>query len=358
MIATRAPAPDRVLPVVARVTRGVLRLAIALVAALVVFSAFLTARGVTPHAALLEMVRSALGSERALGEVLVQATPFVLAGLATAVPARAGLFNVGGEGQMVLGAVGAALAANALNGQILNTPTLVAMALAGAAAGAAWAMTPALLRAFAGVSEVISTLLLNSVAVLLLAWLVHGRWKDAANLGLPQGRALLSNERLPIVWGYRVHAGIFIALAVALLTWAVLRFTGWGFRLRVVGGNAEAARRAGLPVAGLVIGALVVGGAIAGLAGMVELAGVEGRVRPGMMAGFGYVGFLTSWLVRHHPLRVIGGAFLLGGIAVGGSSLQLDSGLPAASVNILMALVLLAVLGRGHQRRPAAAVTT
>ena len=131
---------------------------------------------------------------------------------------------------------------------------------------------------------------------------------------------------------------------------AVFRTTSWGFRLRVVGGNAEAARRAGLNVSGLLVTAMVVGGALAGLGGFAQLAGAELKLRSGFLAGYGYVAFLASWLARHNPIGVLMACLLLSSIAIGGDSLQLDSKLPAASVNVLMALVLLGVFGFSRRR--------
>jgi general nucleoside transport system permease protein len=127
-------------------------------------------------------------------------------------------------------------------------------------------------------------------------------------------------------------------------------FTSWGFRLRVVGGNAEAARRSGLNVGALLISAMAVGGALAGLGGLTQLAGAEFKLRSGFVAGYGYIGFLASWLGRHRPGPVVLSSFLLSAIVIGGDSLQIDSGLPAASVNILMALILLMVFGFGRRK--------
>lgn len=325
-----------------------LRGAVALAGAVAVFTAFLVAKGADPLAVYRAMWNSTAGGSKAFGELLVQTTPFLLAALAVAVPARAGLFNIGGEGQLLAGAIGATVMANALGGALPTVPTLALMALAGAACGAAWAGIAAVAKRYTHTSEAISTLLLNYLAILVLAYLVHGPWKDPASLGFPQAPALLSNERLPVLWGTRGHAGILVALAAMVLIWAVLRFTPWGFMLRVVGGNAEAARRAGLAVGGLAASGMLAGGALAGLGGMIELAGVEGRVRPGMMLGYGFIGFLASWLARHHPARVTLAALLLGAIAVGGNGLKITAGLSASAVNILMALVLLAVLGLGQ----------
>ncbi len=161
-------------------------------------------------------------------------------------------------------------------------------------------------------------------------------------------------ERFPIIWGERVHAGIFVGLVAAVALWALMRWSTWGFKLRVLGGNPSAARRAGLAVGGLSIGAMVVGGAMAGLGGMIEVAGTEGRLRPELLAGYGFIGFLASWLARHDPLRCIGAAIVLGAIAVGGSGLKITAGLSGGAVNILMAVVLLAVLGWGGRKAEAA----
>jgi len=142
-----------------------------------------------------------------------------------------------------------------------------------------------------------------------------------------------------------------VAVVAALVLWAVLRYSTWGFTLRVLGGNPAAAHRAGLAVGGLSIAAMVVGGAMAGIGGMVEVAGTEGRLRPDLLAGVGFIGFLASWLARHDPLKIIASSLLLGAIAVGGSGLKITAGLSGGAVNILMALVLFGVLGWGSSPR-------
>ncbi|MGZ4681525.1 MAG: ABC transporter permease [Acidimicrobiales bacterium] len=329
--------------------RAAARWLLACAGALVIFGAFLVAKGANPLDAYRAMWDSIAGSSNSIGELLVQATPFLLAGLAVAVPARAGLFNIGGQGQLVLGGIGAVWAANLLGHNQADMPTLIVMALGGAIFGGLWASIPALLKLFTFTSEAITSLLLNYVSLLLLEWLVHGPWKDPKSLGFPQSTALHANEKLPIIWGNRVHAGIFVAVVAAVVVWAVLRFTPFGFRLRVVGGNAEAARRAGFRVAAIMVSAMLIGGALAGLGGMVDVAGVQGRVRPGMMDGYGYIGFLASWLVRHDPLKILGSALLLGAIAVGGNGLKLSTGLSGSAVNILMSVLLLAILGWGQR---------
>ncbi len=146
-----------------------------------------------------------------------------------------------------------------------------------------------------------------------------------------------------------------LAIIATGVMWFVLTRSSWGFRLGVVGGNPEAARQAGLRVGVLLMSSMLVGGALAGLGGFTQLAGTEYQLRPGFLLTYGYIGFLASWLARHHPIRVAFAATFLAAIAVSGDSLQLDSGLPAASVNILMALVLLGVFGWGSRRKAVAA---
>lgn len=324
------------------------------VAALAVFAAFLLIKGADPVAVAVDVWQSTLTNGNALGEILIAATPLALAGLATALPARAGLINVGGEGQLAIGAVAAAGVGLAVDGAVPGPVALLLMAVAAMAAGGLWGAIAGVLRQAVGVNEAISTLLLNYVAIDVMLFLIYDPWKDAAGFGQPATRPLADGARLPIVLAPRVHAGVIVAIAAAVTLGVALTRTRWGFKLRVAGGNPEAARRAGLRVGALTTSAMLLGGALAGLGGMVHLAGAEFQLRQGVGAGMGYTAFLASWLVAHRPGGVVAAALLLGGLAVAGDSLQIDAGLPAASVNILIALVLLAALGR---RRPAAGAT-
>jgi ABC-type uncharacterized transport system permease subunit len=342
----------------ARLARGAARLALAYAAALVLFGAFILTKGANPIEVYSAMWRSTVTNGTSVGQVLVKAAPLILAGLAVAVPARAGLVNVGGEGQIIIGAVAAAGTALALDGKLPGAVMILVMALAAAVAGGIWAGIAAVLRLTVRINEAITTLLLNYVAIDLLLYLIYQPWKDKHGSGQPATRSLAEGARLPLIGTSKVHDGFLIAVVATVVIFALLRWTSWGFRLRVVGGNAEAARRAGLPVPGLLLSAMVVGGALAGLGGMVHFAGAEFKLRPGMTLNFGYIAFLAAWLARHDPLKVAGAAVLLALIAIGGDSLQVDSGLPAAAVNVLMGLVLVAVMGRGQFRRkpPVAAV--
>jgi simple sugar transport system permease protein len=178
-----------------------------------------------------------------------------------------------------------------------------------------------------------------------MLFLIYDRWKDRNGSGQPATRPLPVGERFPLLGTSKVHAGLVVAIVATVGVFWLLRSTRWGFRLRVVGGNPEAARRAGIRVGLTMLSAMAVGGALAGLGGVAQLAGAEFKLRPGFLLTYGYVGFLASWLAKHKPVNVAIAAVALAAISVSGDSLQLDSALPAATVNVLMALVLLAVFG-------------
>ena len=346
-----APAPDggRSRPHIGSVA-GIVRWTVALGGAVLIYAAFLAVNGADPVEALRAMWDSAFGDSTGIGETLIRTAPLLMGALAVVVPARAGLINIGGQGQMVMGAIGAVGMSFSLDGSLPQVPTLVLLGMAGAVAGAAWSAIPAVLRLTTSANEAITSLLLNYVAGLVLSWLVFERWKDPASLGQAFSEELDSHSRLPILWGERVHAGILLAVIAAFVIWWLLRSTTWGFRLGVLGGNPEAARRAGFRVDGLAVGAMLVGGALAGVAGMVEVTGVEARLRPDMLAGYGYIAFLASWLARHDPLKAIVSSIALAAIFVGGFGLKISAGLSGAAVNVLMALVLLAVLGFAQRK--------
>ncbi len=321
------------------------RWAVALVGALAVFTAFVAANGGDAAGVLTSIWATTLTEPGQLQQVVVRATPLVLTALAVVVPARAGLVNVGGEGQLVVGAVAAAGVALAVDQVAPGGVTVALMGTVAVVAGACWAGVAAVMRVVVGVNEAVTTLLLNYVALYLMLALILGAWRDPGALGQSTSAELADGAKLPYLAGTRIHVGIVVALVAALAVWYLLSRTRWGFALAVVGGNPEAARRAGLPGVRLVLVALLVGGALAGLAGFAHFAGAEYKLRPTFGATIGYVGFLASWLARHRPLRVVVAALALAAIAVSGNSLQIASGLPAATVNILMGLVLIAVLG-------------
>jgi general nucleoside transport system permease protein len=326
--------------------KGAGRILLAYLCALVIFGAFVSLRHIDPLSMYRSIWDSTITNRYGFGQVLEKTAPFLLAALAVTVPARAGLINIGGEGQLVIGATAAGGVGLALGTHVTGLPAILLMAIAAMAAGAAWAGLAAVLKLAGNVSEAISTLLLNYVGADVLSYLVYGPWKSKAGNGQPISTPMPHADFLPVVSVLKAHIGIFIALAALIVVAWALNRTKWGFALRVVGGNPEAARRAGLAVAGLTLSAMLVGGALAGLGGMVQYTSLEGQLVPGLAATFGYLGFLASWLARHRPLQVALAALLLGIIAVAGDSLELSSHLPGGAVDVLMALVLLAVLSK------------
>jgi len=344
---TTVDAPSRRKHAAETVTRWVL----ALGGALVIFAAFMVAKGASPIDAYRSMWAS-LTTDNSLTGVLVKSAPLIFAALAVTVPARAGLVNVGGEGQLIMGGVFAAWVSLNLGPSLPGGVTLVGMGIAAAVGGALWAGAAGALRLWVGINEAVTTLLLNYVALNFMLFLIYDPWKDLSAGGQPTSAPIPTDERLPLIGTSQVHAGLLLAIVATGLVWWLLRSTRWGFELEVVGGNREAARRAGLSVGMLLLSAMLVGGALAGLGGLTQLAGTEFKLRPGFLATYGYIGFLASWLARHKPIQVAIAAVALSAISISGDSLQIDSQLPAATLNILMALVLLAVFGWTGKKAP------
>lgn len=323
-----------------------------LVLALVVFAGLLLLLGKNPVTTYVAIFEGTLGDSYGWGEIIVKMIPFMLCALAAAIPARAGLVNVGAEGQLYMGAWVATWVALNLGG-VPGPLLLPLLIVAGCVGGALWAGIVGVMRTRAGLNETISSLLLNYVAILVIDYFVHGPWKDRSGMNWPYTAEFSENARLLTFGTTRISIGIFLALgAIALYYW-LMNHTGWGYQLRVVGGNPEAARRSGLPLNRYIIIAMLIGGAMAGLYGMIEVTAIQGRLRGGIGQGYGYIGFLVAWLAGHAPLRIVVMAALLGILSVGGDVIQISAGLPAASTNILMALILFFVLGSQVQRNTA-----
>jgi simple sugar transport system permease protein len=348
-----AAAPSRT-PLLRR--PGLRRLGMALGAyfgAVLIFSAVVKLKGANPFTVWHTMIHSTLLQGSSLQEIAMRAVPISMAALAVAIPARAGLVNVGGEGQLILGAVAATGIGVAVGSSVPGPVSWLLMALCGAGAGALWAGLAGVLRAVVGANEAVTTLLLNFVANDIMLYLIYQPWKDPHGSGQPQSRPLASAAQLPRLFGSQVSFSVVVAAAVSVGVWWLMRRSNWGFALRVVGGNPEAARRAGLPVSRLLISSMLVGGALAGLGGMLNLAGLELRLRPDITLTFGYIAFLASWLGRHDPIKVVGAAVLFSAIAVSGNGLQLSTGLDGATVDVLLALIVAAPLFLTRSRKAA-----
>jgi simple sugar transport system permease protein len=322
----------------------------ALVGSLALFSLITALLGANPWSIYSTMLHSAVLDPGTLSQTLLRSIPIALAALAVAVPARAGLVNVGGEGQLIMGAVAATGIGLAVGSHVPGPLSWLLMALVGAAAGAIWGGIAGVLRAKLSANESVTTLLLNFIANDIMLYLIYQPWRDPHGSGQTQSKPLASKAVLPKLFGSQLNLGLIVAGVVAVGLWLLLSRSGWGFALRVAGGNPIAAARAGLPVQRLVISSMLVGGALAGLGGALNLAGVETQLRPGITASFGYVAFLASYLARHSPLKVVAAAIVFSAIALTGNGLQVQQNLDGNVVDVLLALIVLGPLVTGAAR--------
>jgi general nucleoside transport system permease protein len=323
----------------------------ALAAALAVFGLFVWFGGGSPTEAWVLLFRGAFGDAFSWQNSLQRAAPLMLTALAVALPARAGLTVIGGEGALVLGALGCAGLPYLLPG--LNGTAGTAMVLlAGALLGGLWVAAAGALRQWRGVNETISSLLLSYIAIALFKHFVEGPLRDPASLNKPSTRPLGEGLRIGPIMGNAapdsllgdVHWGLAVGLLLCIAAGLWLSFTASGFALRVVGGNARAARLVGLPTDRLIVGACALGGACAGLAGALEVAAVHNAANASVIAGLGYTGILVSFVARHNPWAIPPVALLFGGFAAAGSLLQRRMGLPDASVLVLQGFAFVFIL--------------
>ncbi|HTH14651.1 MAG TPA: ABC transporter permease, partial [Spirochaetia bacterium] len=306
-----------------RLTVRTLTLGYAVLGGLVLFSIVLLAAGKNPLDTYASLVGSTLGSDFGLTEVFVKLIPILFTALAVAIPARLGLVNVGGEGQLYSGALFASFAALALGPQVPAWVGIPVSVVCGMAGGALWALVPAWLRSTGWLNETISTLLLNYVALRLVDFFIFGALRDGASANVPQTVEFGPGWVWPAFVG-RIHLGLVLALVCLAATALVLNRTRWGYEIRAVGGNPLAAQRHGLPLSGYVVVVMLAGGALAGLAGTGEIMAIQGRLRPHFSPDYGYLGFLVAWLAGHKPLRILLLGFLVAVVSTGGDSLQLD----------------------------------
>jgi ABC-type uncharacterized transport system permease subunit len=307
-------------------------------AALALATAVIAALGFPATAALRALLGGSLGSEAALAATLLKTAPLLLTGLSVALAFRCGVWNIGAEGQLLTGALAAtALATRVAPGApaIVLVPLVV---LGGAAAAAALGAFAGWLRAARGVSEVISTILLNFVAIQAVAWAVSGPLQEAAG-AYPQSDAFPAAARLPALG--RLHLGVWAAFVAALgLAWLLFR-TPLGFRLRAVGHSPLAARFAGLPPERYGVAALAIAGALAGAAGACEVAGVTGRLYQGISPGYGYTAIAVALLARLHPIAVVPAALFFGALEAGAGSMQREAGIPSVATEVVQGIVIL-----------------
>jgi ABC-type uncharacterized transport system permease subunit len=316
----------------------------ALVVALGLGALILLAFGNSPVEAYRTMFESSMKGWRPFTRTLTYATPLILTGLAAAIAFRMKVYNIGAEGQLFVGAIVASGLALALPESLPTVVMVTLVIIGGAVGGALWAQLAAIPKAMFGTDEIITTLMLNFVALGLMNYLIQGSrsfWRNPTH-PVPQGKEIPESAQLPVVFE-RLHAGFFVAIVVAVAVWLVTRSTSWGFRLKVIGDSPRAARYAGIGVGGMTIGVMAVSGGLAGLAGAIEMSAVTKGLEPKALAiDLGYTGIIIAAVARLNALGVVPVAVFLAAITVSGSSLQ-GIGVPIEVVILLQGLIFLSV---------------
>ena len=305
--------------------------------------------GHDPISAYVDLFRGAFGSPYDITETLIQTIPLVLAGLSVAVAFRTGLFNIGAESQLLIGAA----AAGAVGARFADLPgfLLFPMVLAaGIGAGAAWAAIAGYLKAVRGVNEVITTIMQNYIVVFVMHWLLQNGPMTAPNaLGTPASSPIGAGAVLPIIIPNelvpltRLHAGIFLAIGAVVVFWFLLWRTPLGYELRAVGLGARAAAQAGIDPRTHTVMAMAIAGGFAGLAGMIQVTGVFHRVFDGFSAGYGFDAIAVALLGKNSPIGIALAALLFGAFARGGSIMQANAGVSSQLVSVIEAIVLFVI---------------
>jgi simple sugar transport system permease protein len=322
---------------------------LAIFTALVVGGIVIFAAGGNPFLAYYGLFVGGFGSAAAWSETAVWATPYIFAGLAVALAFKGGLFNIGAEGQLALGAVGAAWIGYALPEMLgVSIPPLLHVFLAlgvGALFGAVWAAIPGALKAYTGAHEVINTIMMNYIALNLVSFLLNGPMKDPDPLSLTAATpAIAASARIPPLFtGLRIHWGFVLALLCAWLVWWLLSKTTLGFEIRTVGSNPDAAKYAGMNVKRLIILTMAISGVLAGLAGAIEVTGLNYRHQLGFSIGYGFDAIAIALLGKSHPLGVVLAAILFGGMRNGASYMQFMAQIPVDVISLIQGLILLFV---------------
>jgi general nucleoside transport system permease protein len=317
---------------------------VAVFVSLILASVLLALTGASAWRAIGLMVDGAVGSVFALSETLTRATPLIFTGLAIAVAFRAKFWNIGVEGQLYAGA----LAAVAIGSGAVVLPSVVMiplMMLAGALAGAAVLVGPALAKTKLGVDEVVTTLLLNFITILFVQMMLEGALKDPMGMGWPQSSPIIDEAVLPTLFAkLRTHAGLLIGLALSLMVHMLMSRTVWGYEIRATGENSNAAAFAGIPVTATILRVALISGGLAGLAGVSEVAGLKGYLTADLSPGFGYTGIVVAMLAGLSPLGVVPAAIFVAAVFVGADTMSRTLGISNYFADLVVALALICVI--------------
>ena len=315
---------------------------VAILIAMAVASLLIVAIGINPVEAYITLFKGAFGSSYRRSEVLVRMTPLLFTGIGVAVAFRAGMFNMGGEGQFAMGTLACILVMLYVPAGVLVIPLALLAAFLG---GGLYGAVPGFLKAKLGVSEAIVTIMMNFIATLLISRLLNGPLKDP-NGYMPQTALTPPNAYLPIILeNTRLHAGFILAILVAIIFYVIMFYTPFGYKIRAVGSNRNAARYGGYNVPRLMILAMIISGGLAGVAGAVEIGGLHHRLLEGVSANFGWDAIAVALIGKQNPLGIIVSSLLFAALKVGGNAMQSTRGVPYNLVEVLQGLVIMFALG-------------
>lgn len=299
--------------------------------------------GVDPLAAF-QQVFGVFTTTQGVTESVTRAIPLILTAVGLCLPFKMGFWNIGAEGQLFMGAFATTLIVL----MFPAAPSIVIfplMIVAAFLSGGIWGMIPAFLRSKLEVNEVLTTLMMNFVAILWVDFLVYGPWRDPQGHGFPLTPMFPEQARLPMIPGTKVHSGLLIAIASAALVYFLISFTRWGYEIKVLGESLDAARYAGIHSLILTLVVMFLSGGFSGLAGMTLVSGIVLRLRHGISPGYGYSAIIIAWLGRLNPIGAFVAALLFGGLLVSGDALQIGLGLAFSTVQVFQGLILLFVVG-------------
>jgi len=315
----------------------------AFVLALIIYGFILMIAGFNPILAYSFMFNNVFLNPYGFSNTIIRSSAIMLSALGLAVAYKAGIFTIGSEGQIYVGAMMSTW--TAFTFAFLPSPLLITlMIITSFIAGAFWAFIPGIMKALINANEVISTLMMNYIAILMVHYLVYGPWKDPRGYGFPITPIIPSSAMLPLIPYTNIHVMPIIGLFIGVILAYMMKYTKIGYEIRVFGDNPEAARYSGISSVKVILTAMIISGGLAGLGGMGEVAGFQHRLISNISPGYGYMAIIVVWLARLNPIATIISSILFGGMLVGADVLQTRFSLPISSIYTFEALVLMLVL--------------
>lgn len=323
-------------------TEGLIRAA-AILLSLVCAGIVIMALGFNPITVFSKIVSGALGSEMRIQQTIIKAVPLVITSLGILVAFKMKFWNIGGEGQIMMGAFGAALVALNAPATLAKPIMLLLMAAAAVICGGIWAFIPAFFKARFGTNETIFTLMMNYIAIKWVTYLQYGPWKDPGAQGFPKVANFELNAVLPKLFG--VHIGWIFALLLVALVYIFINHTKKGYEITVVGESIETARYAGMNIKAIIITSMLISGGLCGLTGMVQAAGIERTLTSTLSGGYGFTAIITTWLGRLSAPIILLVCIAFAILLQGGAYLQIAMSVPASVASMIQGIILFFVLG-------------